>query len=91
MITSHVFVESPVLSGRGRLFRGPNELFFIVFTSIKRSLLRRRTILVQQVALRVALSVPWHSSFGPRRGKNRWRSICRGIDISLSDYLHFLE
>ena len=30
--------RSPVLSGRGHLFRGPNELFLIVFTSIKRSL-----------------------------------------------------
>ena len=28
MVTSQDFVESPVLSGLGRLFRGPNELFF---------------------------------------------------------------
>ena len=30
MVTSQDFVESPVLSGRGRLFRGPNELFFFL-------------------------------------------------------------
>ena len=29
-------------------------------------------------------------SFGPRRGGNSWRSICRGIYISLFDLLHFL-
>ena len=28
MVTPQDFVESSVLSGRGRLFRGPNELFF---------------------------------------------------------------
>ena len=35
--------------------------------------------------------IKWSSTFflGPRRGRNRWRSICRGINISLFDYLQF--
>ena len=82
---------STLLSGRGHLFRAPNEWFFIVFTSIKRSL-------SEDVPYYCNRShCVWHQvvfnffSFGPRRRRNRWASICRGIDISVFDYLHFLE
>ena len=30
--------RSPVSSGRDQLFRGPNELFIVLFTSVKRPL-----------------------------------------------------
>ena len=46
---------------------------------------------MQQDALYTTSSGLSLFSFGPNRGEHRWRSICRGIDISLFDYRHFLE